>query len=325
MRVIAIAAITIATGAAGCGGSEGVTRLVNGKPIASRFISDVAYARYVEGAEAEARGALDAALGLFEASAAEDPESADTWTRIGALRCKLGKSAATAFDEARKREAAYPILPREEAACLARSGDNKAALAAIERASALDPTDPKTAELRASILIALGRADDAARVRAELAARSTWVAPDRAPIALVDEALARGDLAGARRHARSAGVTGADLALRAAVLGRAAIAKEQAKLISSADPTNVSALIALVAALDLAGDTAALDEAVRAIPTDGAQPSLLARLAFTDLLARRSGAEAAKAYWGREGDEEKSQDPLIAGLAKRVYARLKRP
>ena len=52
-----------------------VVRLVDGRPVRGRYISEAAYALFARGAEAEMAGDLGAARRLFELAAAEDPES----------------------------------------------------------------------------------------------------------------------------------------------------------------------------------------------------------------------------------------------------------
>ncbi len=67
-------------------------RLVDGRPVAGRYIEESAYALYLWAADAEARGDLAAAQRGFEQAALADPESPEIWTRIGALRCRAETS-----------------------------------------------------------------------------------------------------------------------------------------------------------------------------------------------------------------------------------------
>jgi hypothetical protein len=111
--------------------------------------------------------------------------------------------------------------------------------------------------------------------------------------------------------------------VRAAALGRAAEAREQAELVLGADPADTSARIALAAAADLAGDPAAVAAAMRAIPARGTAPSPLARLVFAEALARRVGPDAARAWLGPAWpDAPASDDPLLAATAARVRTAL---
>ncbi len=105
--------------------------------------------------------------------------------------------------------------------------------------------------------------------------------------------------------------------MRAAALGRAPLAREQAALVIGADPGDASARIALAAAADLFRDPTALDAAVRGVPRRSTAPSPLARLLFAEVLARRAGANAVQAWLGptlpATGD-----DPLLAATEERV-------
>jgi tetratricopeptide (TPR) repeat protein len=137
----------------------------------------------------------------------------------------------------------------------------------------------------------------------------------------IDADLARGDLASARRRAIHARVTASEIALRAAALGRAKEAREQAELVAGADPSDASAIIALAVAADLADDQVALDRAARALEaTRGAQPSYLARLLYAELLARRASREAARLWLTTQSQD--SHDALTTRVEARLRERL---
>ena len=154
-----------------------MTRVVDGRPSEGRFISGAAYALFARGAAAEANGALTPALRAFEAAAGEDTESAEIWTRLGALHCRLAPegdvpvSAREAFDRALAADPDHAPGYRERARCLSIRGEAVAAVADAERALALDPDDLDTALVRAAALDRAGRTEDARRALRSIAAR----------------------------------------------------------------------------------------------------------------------------------------------------------
>lgn len=268
------------------------------------------------------------------------------------------------FARAEAADGSFAPLHRERARCLLQHGRVPGALAASARAGALDPSDLETFVVRAQALQRAGEHDDARRTLRALTvthpgAAAPWVAllelaaqtgdaalahdaarragelgvlPPRAveaaepALAAIDAALRAGRLDEARRLAERARLGQAELAVRAAALGRVALAREQAALVLGADPADASARIALAAAAELAGDTVALDGALRAIPRRHTAPSPLARLLFAELLGRRSGVVAANAWLGPTGavDPGAADDALLAATATRVRARLSR-
>lgn len=232
-----------------------------------------------------------------------------------------------------------------------------AALAAAEQAMGLDPDDLGAARVAAELLSRLGRDSDArallvaftirrpgsaeafralyqfglahrdealveraaARLRALGAAtKDKGAAPS--PLADIDAALARDDLPAAQRLAHKARLPLAELAVRAAALGRIALARSQAEVIVGADPSDTSARIAWAVAADLAGDTAAIAAALAGIPAALTAPSPLARLLFAEVLERRVGPETARAFLG--ADSPSAGDELHARIERRVRAKL---
>lgn len=357
------AALLATLALAGCT-EAGVIRVIDGREVEGRFISEVAYAYYARGADSEARGDLEAALAAYGAAAEDDKDSAEIWTRIGAVRCELKGQRGDpdeAFSRAEDHDADYEPLWRERARCAFAAGRFDVALAASARAVELDPEREDAAILHAAALTKLSRVDEARRELVALtirhpAAAEGWAAlaalgdagparratdagpgpgPGRRspeagmgrsaqvdPLAAIDAALTAGDLAGARRKARSARVLGADLAVRAAALGRLDLAREQAELVLGADPLDGGARIALAVAADLLGDTATLDQTMAGAPVAlPAPPSLLARLLLAELLDRRVGLAAASAWLG-PAPLTTGDDPLLRRVSDRVRARL---
>ena len=397
----------VAGGLAGCAAPT-VRRVVDGREVEGRFVSDYAYALYGRAAYEEAQrgqaaGAGEIGLGIdldpepragrtalaaLEAAASEDDESAHLWAAIGALRCRTPGAdldgANAALERARGLDPEYPLVYREIARCrvtaAAATRDpararalREEALVAAERAVRLDPDDVAAASVAASLLVGAGRATEALRLLRALTIRApgsteAWLAlhafarathddalavraarkarelsprlaaeieaevPALAPLAEVDEALRRDDLAAARRHAQRAHLTLAGLAVRAAALGHAAPARAEAAVVLAADPADLSARIALAVAADLARDPAALGAAMDAIPAPPAAltpPSPLAGLLFAELLFRRVDEGAARAWLAALPAESPARaapdDALLLAVSARVRARFAAP
>lgn len=166
-----LAAAAIA--AIGCG-SPTVVRVIDGREVEGRYVSEYAYTLYAIGADAEAKNDLGMALQAFEAAAEEDPESPQIWARIGSIRCrsKVPPGAADeAFERARELDPDYEPLAREEARCALFRGQNARALELAKRAFELDPDSEEPVLLYASVLANAGRRDEARRLAEELSIR----------------------------------------------------------------------------------------------------------------------------------------------------------
>lgn len=199
-RALALASLL---GLAGCA-EPGVMRIVDGRAIEGRYISEAAYAYYARGADAEARGDAGNALRAYEAALDEDPESAEIWARIGAVSCRAAgapgvraaayvEKARAAFARAKTIDATYEPIWREEARCLAAAREGAAALEASARAVELDPEDEGAWLLHARLLDEAGRADEVRRTLWSLAVRRPGSAA--AAAALYDHARRSGDRA----------------------------------------------------------------------------------------------------------------------------------
>lgn len=254
-------AFACALALAGC--SEGsVVRVVEGRPQAGRFISTAAYAYYGHAANAEAAGDLAAAKRWLDAAATLDPDGPEVWTRLGALRCRTAPANAPApveaiadFDRAAEADEAFAPMHRERARCLLAHGHVTPALAAAERAAALDPDDVATTILRAQALERAGKAEDA-----HLALRALVVRRPRS----VEVWLALLDLAKRTGNAAVA----SEAALRASELSPAAAARLRAEHVT-------------------APALAAVDDALRARDLEGAQRlAHQARLPWGELALR---------------------------------------
>jgi hypothetical protein len=139
----------------------------------------------------------------------------------------------------------------------------------------------------------------------------------------VDAAIARDSLGDARSAAKRARLPPAELAVRAAALGKATLAKAQAQLVHLADPSSSSAAIALAVAADLSRDAAGVTDAFSDAAALTTPPSPLARLLLAELLLRRTGRDAARAYLGPLTAPPETPDSLLRTVAARVIASLR--
>jgi hypothetical protein len=165
------------------------------------------------------------------------------------------------------------------------------------------------------------RRDAAERALAELGARTnrkTLASKARTSVADVDAAIARGAFDEARRLAIRARVSSGALALRAAAVGAASFARTQAELVLAADPGDADARVAAAVAADLLRDDDALERATTAVPSSRAPLSPLAGLLMAELLERRVGPAAKKAWLGALGDQGgEVDDALVKRVAER--------
>jgi len=219
------------------------------------------------------------------------------------------------------------------ASLLERTGDVKGAERALDELVITRPTSIKGWLARYELALRRGDRFTAERTGRTLGQRAPSFAPRvqaevpaLSPLAEVDAAIGREDLEAARKAASHARLPAPELAVRAAALGRAKLARDQAELVLGADPSSTSARIALAVAADLMNDTNTLASALG--PPAGiaeVPPSALARLLFTELVARRAGREAAKAFYGTDltpNAEPRPADPLLESVRSRVNARL---
>jgi tetratricopeptide (TPR) repeat protein len=154
-------------------GTTTVVRSVNGRTIEGRFINDTAYALYARGALLEAQGDLQAASLAYARALDEDPDSAELWTRLGAVRCKSKRSDAwQAFERASAIDPEYEPLWSEKATCHLAAGQLALALGEAKTAVRLDPNRVATSLLVISIYEKSGRGADAGRWLYALAVRS---------------------------------------------------------------------------------------------------------------------------------------------------------
>jgi len=272
-------------------GAGGVTRMVDGVRYEGRFINPEAYAAYLLGVEHEARGEYKEALGAYLEAHTEDPDSAEVWARIGAVRCfsseaSAGPAAArAAFERGQQLDPAYYGSYLERGRCAERAKDFSSALTDAMAAVARRPQDEPANLLVARALEAQGKHIEA---RAWLEAYRSYHAATRdteraladarhssAPTTtartLVDSPLARSD---AFAELRS---------------GRAERARQRAQIELEADPTNADAWIATLVACDALRDDACFEATISRLQTPSSSPSNTALSYLRELLARRAG------------------------------------
>lgn len=165
LRRVAPLVVSILLGV-GCASSYPVTRMVGGHRVEGRFVGDQAYAAYLKGVVLETEGRLDAAATAYEEAIVHDPDSAELWTRIGALRCSApakpgapasGNGPWDAFTRAAEIDPEYEETWTERARCHLRHGQLEQAARAARIATSLDPDRAEPPLLLAQILERQGR------------------------------------------------------------------------------------------------------------------------------------------------------------------------
>lgn len=188
--VIALGACA-ASSACGAGRYE-VVRLVDGEQVPGTFVSEQAYADFTRGAVLEASGDAAGALQSYAAALENDSESAELWTRLGLLKCRLRQPEfEAAFDTAEHLDPSYEPLWRARAECLLERGNPEQALGFALRAASEDPLRLETSILVAKLYAHANRVAEAQRwLDGLIALHPRSPAAQRA---LRDQARARGD------------------------------------------------------------------------------------------------------------------------------------
>ncbi|MCS6902453.1 MAG: hypothetical protein RMJ98_22560, partial [Myxococcales bacterium] len=147
---------------AGCAGLLGgeVPRKVHGRVYVGPFVSEEAYAAFLEGTLAERRGDLAQAEEAYLRSASQDRRHPDPWVRIAALRCTQGDRPGSdgAFARAARLDPEFGPLLREQARCAEARGESAQAREFALRAVAADPSDSEPPLLLAQLALASGDA-----------------------------------------------------------------------------------------------------------------------------------------------------------------------
>jgi tetratricopeptide (TPR) repeat protein len=261
----------------------------------------------------------------FRRASEIDPTYEETWTEKARCHLKRGELG----DAASAARVAVSLDPDRAdpaillALVLERQGHEEESRRWLDGLVAREPWSLAAHE--AMVAFATRTRDDVRRQASEEALavlrppRADGKAPrrDSASLADIDAAIERGDFDRARRLALGARISSGALALRAAALGSIPFARAQADLVLAADPGDGDARVAATVAADLARDDVALERAVSAMPRVGAPLSPLATLLMAELLARRIGPDAQRAWMDAAGPLAKSDDPLVAAVAAR--------
>jgi tetratricopeptide (TPR) repeat protein len=283
-----------------CHGAPEVTRIASGRDASGGWIPPEAYAAYLEGTIAETQGDAAAAARAYERTITEDPEAAEAWARLGAARCLQAPTQADrAFARARSLAVDLEDAWLAKAECELKRGNAARAVESAERALALGPSDPEASRALSSALEAAGQPERARRIRHALALERNVgppLAPQNDSELAVERALDHGDVTSARAAARAARWPDAEVALRALGMGRPDLAARIAELSLVSDPGDASARIAALTAADLEQKDETLARLLLPMPKDRIPPSAHAIELMEQLLSRRSGSEAARAW-----------------------------
>lgn len=140
-------ALTVSAANVGCGGSTRIVRVLSGELEVGPVIASDAYAAFLDGALAEEDGKLGASAAFYELATKYDRQAAETWARLGTVRCRAG-----AIDGGLDAAARASAIDRENAsAAFARSLCDRArgptaqsgGEDALAMATRLEPRDPE--------------------------------------------------------------------------------------------------------------------------------------------------------------------------------------
>lgn len=341
MRLVAVSAPLFAL-LLGCAGSRPVQRVNDGQVREGRFISHQSYAAYARAAALEAAGKLSQAEAAYTEALESDPQSPEIWIRIGSVRCKRSAPfAGEAFDHAEALAHNTAALWQARAECALKEGKTDAALTAARRALALDPERPENTQLVCNALLRAGKTGEARRhldaflvANPGFAPASRWLAElfgspqtddarAREALSKLDELLLAQDFSKAMRHAQDLGLGYSELTARALALGQRAWARERADLALAANPHDIDARVLALVAADLELDSEKFREHLVLSEPNPPGTLGLSYWLFAELLTRRVGAEAARA-WMKDAARPES-DALLERVAERVTSRLAEP
>lgn len=324
-----------------------VARVVDGQVHDGRYISPVSYSSYARAAALEAREQYPEAEAAYEEALSSDPGSAEIWTRLGSVRCANGKpNADEAFEHAAELEPEFATLWYERGRCNLERGKLQQANEQALRALALDPYHLPTTRLIVETFVRLKQSANALRyldaaiaLYPNLSALQidkraiTLGAASPAPQALlrasatpvqledVDRALLSDANDEARQLALALGLSLSELGARAASLGKPRVALELANQVHQADPSDGTAWATVLTSADLLRDEALYSAALSALDEEPTSPSALGVVLLAELLKRRVGADAARA-WLRANPNSEPENALVTRQRRRLEREL---
>lgn len=323
----------------------GVARVVDGRVQDGRFIGPDSYAAYARGAQLEALERYPSAEKAYEEALALDPNSVGIWTRLGSVRCASGQPAADeAFEQAERFDPDFAGLWYERARCSLRREQPKAANAAALRALSLDPLHLPTTTLVVETFLRLKQAGSALRyldaaialnpglvtleywkraiVREGASAKGFVPSKDASPgLEELDRALLNDTTDEARQLALALDLPEGEVAARAVALGKTGAGLERANHVHQADPADGTAWVTVLSSADLSRDEALYQAALNALDEAPTTPSPLGTVLFADLLKRRVGEDAARA-WLHAAAARAPDDPLVTAQLRRLELEL---
>lgn len=349
MRWLALGIFSLFT--TGCSNflRDDVPRKIHGRIYESHFISEQAYASYLEASIAERYQDWQNAERAYLQVISYDSKSPDPWIRIGAIRCKRGAypEAQQAFSKAVHIESDFAPLLREQARCAYSRGASIEAHSFALQAIEQDPSDSISPLLLAQIAFDSKDLPEARRWLNALALReptspnlqaflkehphpaferlysNTSYIPlpigNRISLDQLDRALSIIRPEEAYSLANKAKISPGELVVRAAALGLTELAQIQSKLILEADPGNMDAQIAFLESSNQQTFLKFLTQQplTKSVTTP---PSIVGTLLLARLLLRKSGPDAARMtiqYLPEIKDDALAQR-LFSGLKERL-------
>lgn len=159
--------IAIALALSGCFGRGSVTRIADGEELEGRYIRADAYAAYLRATLHDQAGDRRRALEALDQALSHDPGSPGILTLMGEIHCRapLGEGGTepglAALQRATDLDPTYAPAWLARARCLEAAGDAEAALEAALESVTYEPERSETTELVARLLLRAGRKGEA--------------------------------------------------------------------------------------------------------------------------------------------------------------------